>query len=86
MITEPAAPLALIRWHQRFDSRPKLIRNHTHPRHQQIVAGQHLLIRETRPRQMIADGRLTGYRAGARLIRLDLNEVDAAMQPFGGAV
>ncbi|ETB31467.1 excisionase family DNA-binding protein [Mycobacterium avium] len=36
-------------------------------------------------RQMIADGRLTGYRNGARLIRLDLNEVDAAMQPFGGA-
>ncbi|KDO94858.1 DNA-binding protein [Mycobacterium avium subsp. hominissuis A5] len=34
---------------------------------------------------MIADGRLTGYRNGARLIRLDLNEVDAAMQPFGGA-
>ena len=36
--------------------------------------------------QMIADGRLTGYRSGGRLVRLDLNEVDAAMQPFGGAV
>jgi excisionase family DNA binding protein len=36
-------------------------------------------------RQMIADGRLTGYRSGGRLIRLDLNEVDAAMKPFGGA-
>ncbi|AGM61459.1 DNA binding domain protein [Mycobacterium phage Job42] len=36
-------------------------------------------------RQMIADGRLTGYRAGARLVRVDLNEIDAAMQPFGGA-
>jgi excisionase family DNA binding protein len=35
---------------------------------------------------MIADGRLTGYRSGGRLIRLDLNEVDAAMRPFGGAV
>jgi excisionase family DNA binding protein len=35
-------------------------------------------------RQMIADGRLTGYRAGARLVRLDLNQVDAAMIPFGG--
>lgn len=33
---------------------------------------------------MIADGRLKAYRNGARLIRLDLNEVDAAMQPFGG--
>jgi excisionase family DNA binding protein len=37
-------------------------------------------------RQMIADGRLTGYRAGARLVRVDLNEIDAAMKPFGGAV
>ena len=36
-------------------------------------------------RQMIADGRLTAYRNGARLARLDRNEIDAAMQPFGGA-
>ena len=36
-------------------------------------------------RNMIADGRLTGYRNGPRLIRVDLNEVDAAMKPFGGA-
>ncbi len=36
-------------------------------------------------RQMIADGRLTGYRSGARLVRVDLDEIDAAMQPFGGA-
>jgi excisionase family DNA binding protein len=37
-------------------------------------------------RQMVADGRLTAYRCGSRLVRLDLDEVDAAMQPFGGAV
>ncbi|WP_155269466.1 excisionase family DNA-binding protein [Mycobacterium avium] len=37
-------------------------------------------------RQMIADGRLTGYRSGARLIRVDLNEIDAAMTPFGGTM
>ena len=36
-------------------------------------------------RQMIADGRLTGYRSGSRLVRVDLNELDAAMTPFGGA-
>lgn len=36
-------------------------------------------------RQMIADGRLRGYRSGTRLVRLDMNEVDAAMRPFGGA-
>lgn len=27
-------------------------------------------------RQMIADGRINAYRAGPRLIRIDLNEVD----------
>lgn len=36
-------------------------------------------------RQMIADGRLTGYRSGSRLVRVDLNEIDSAMKPFGGA-
>lgn len=36
-------------------------------------------------REMVADGRLIAYRCGSRLVRLDLNEVDAAMQPFGGA-
>ncbi|MCV7176160.1 excisionase family DNA-binding protein [Mycolicibacterium sphagni] len=37
-------------------------------------------------RQMIADGRLTGYRNGSRIIRVDLNEIDdKLMQPFGGA-
>ena len=41
MVTEPVAPLALIRRHHRFDSRPEVIRNHTHSRHRSIVAGQH---------------------------------------------
>lgn len=36
-------------------------------------------------RTMVSDGRLIGYSCGKRLVRLDLNEVDAAMQPFGGA-
>lgn len=37
-------------------------------------------------RQMIADGRITGYRNGPRLIRVDLNEIDdVVMQPFGGS-
>lgn len=35
-------------------------------------------------RQMIADGRLTGYRSGRRLVRVDLNQIDDIMQPFGG--
>lgn len=46
---------------------------------------EHLGVTERTIRTMIADRRLSGYCNGRRLIRLDLNEVDAAMQPFGGA-
>lgn len=35
-------------------------------------------------RGWITEGRITGYRINARVLRVDLNEVDAAMQPFGG--
>ena len=48
-------------------------------------AAEYLDVTDRTIRQMIADGRLTGYRCGARLVRVDLNELDAAMQPFGGA-
>ncbi len=48
-------------------------------------AADYLGVTDRTIRQMIADGRLTGYRNGMRLIRVDLNEVDAAMKPFGGA-
>lgn len=48
-------------------------------------AAEYLGVTDRTIRQMIADGRLTGYRNGPRLIRVDLNEVDAAMEPFGGA-
>jgi excisionase family DNA binding protein len=34
---------------------------------------------------MLADGRLTAYKLGNRLIRLRRSEIDAAMQPYGGA-
>ena len=33
-------------------------------------------------RRRIADGSLTGFRVGKRLIRVDLNEVDALMRPI----
>lgn len=49
-----------------------------------IEAAEYLGVTDRTIRQMIADGRLTGYRSGNRLIRVDLNEVDAAMKPFGG--
>jgi excisionase family DNA binding protein len=48
-------------------------------------SAEYLGVTDRTIRQMIADGRLRGYRSGGRLIRLDLNEVDAAMKPFGGA-
>ena len=44
----------------------------------------HLRVATKTVRSMIDDGRLRAYRSG-RVIRLDLNEVDAAMTPFGGA-
>ncbi|CNH33180.1 DNA binding domain-containing protein [Mycobacterium tuberculosis] len=36
-------------------------------------------------REWISQGKITGYRMNARVIRVDLNEIDAAFQPFGGA-
>lgn len=47
-------------------------------------AAEYLDVSTRTIRQMIADGRLTGYRASVRLVRVDLDEVDAAMQPYGG--
>jgi excisionase family DNA binding protein len=49
-------------------------------------AAEYLDVTDRTVRQMLADGRLRAYRSGKRLIRLDLNEIDAAMVPFGGAV
>jgi excisionase family DNA binding protein len=49
-------------------------------------AAEYLGVTDRTIRQMISDGRLTGFRSGKRLVRVDLNEVDAAMQPFGGAL
>lgn len=37
-------------------------------------------------RAMVSDGRLTAYRNGPKLVRLDLNEIDANMTPFGGGI
>lgn len=45
----------------------------------------YLDISERTVRAMIADGRLTAYKLGERVVRLDLDEVDAAMTPDGGA-
>jgi excisionase family DNA binding protein len=49
-------------------------------------AAQYLGVTSRTLRAMIADGRIVGYKSSSRLIRIDLNEIDAQMQPFGGAV
>ncbi len=36
-------------------------------------------------RRRIADGALTGYRMGPRLIRVDLNELDELLRPIPAA-
>ena len=65
-----------------------------HPGRSNKLTGSYLSIGETADylgvttrtvRQMISDGRLVGRRLGARVIRLRRDEIDAAMQPFGGA-
>lgn len=48
-------------------------------------AAEYLAVTDRTVRQMIADGRLRGYRSGTRLVRLRRDEVDGAMHPFGGA-
>jgi excisionase family DNA binding protein len=49
------------------------------------VAAEYLQVTDRTIRQMISDGRLTGYACGKRLVRVDLDEIDSAMTPFGGA-
>ena len=51
-----------------------------------LEAADYLGVTERTVRQMIADGRLTGYRMAKNFIRLDIDEIDAAMTPYGGSV
>lgn len=46
------------------------------------VAAEHGACSPRTIRRRIADGSLTGYRMGPRLIRVDLNELDAMLQPI----
>ncbi|WP_198967981.1 excisionase family DNA-binding protein [Mycobacterium shottsii] len=56
------------------------------PRYVSILqAAEYLGVTTRCIRAMIADGRLVGYRSGRRLVRLRVDEIDAAMKPFGGA-
>lgn len=43
---------------------------------------EHLGVSEKTLRRMISSNQITGYRAGPRLIRLDLAELDALLSPI----
>jgi excisionase family DNA binding protein len=43
---------------------------------------EYLGVCERTCRRLINSGHITGYRAGPRLIRVDLNELDAMMRPI----
>jgi excisionase family DNA binding protein len=51
-----------------------------------LEAAEYLGVTDRTIRQMVSDGRLTAYRNGRKLVRLDLNEIDARMEAFGGDV
>jgi excisionase family DNA binding protein len=46
------------------------------------AAAKYAGVDERSMRRYIATGQLTGYRMGERLIRVDLNELDAMMRPI----
>ena len=48
-------------------------------------AAQYAAVSPKTIRRWIAAGRIEGYRAGPRLIRVDLNELDATLTPVVGA-
>jgi len=43
-------------------------------------AAQYLGVHPRTIRQMLKDGRLTAHRLGGRIVRLNINEIDAALQ------
>ena len=46
------------------------------------LGAEHIGVSEKTLRRLVASGRITGYRFGPRLIRLDLNELDAMLRPI----
>lgn len=79
MATRTAKPLVPNRAQRRH---PDARRRYVSP----TDAADYLGVTTRTIRQMVADGRLTAYRSGPKLVRLDLNEIDAAMVPFGGGI
>jgi excisionase family DNA binding protein len=49
------------------------------------LAAEYLGVSDKTVRRMIASGRLTGYRVGNRIIRVDLDEVEALLRRIPAA-
>lgn len=49
------------------------------------VAAEYLDTSEYTVRRLITAGTITGYRVGKRLLRVDLNELDAMLRPIPNA-
>jgi excisionase family DNA binding protein len=47
---------------------------------------EYLGVHKVTVKNMIAHGRITAYRLGRRVVRIDLNEVDRSLVAYGGAV
>ncbi|MDO8646124.1 MAG: helix-turn-helix domain-containing protein [Candidatus Planktophila sp.] len=48
-------------------------------------AAEYIHVSPTTMRRMIASGEITGCRVGPRLIRIDLNQLDATFEPIPNA-
>jgi excisionase family DNA binding protein len=50
------------------------------------VGAEYLKISEMTLRRLIKSGRITGFKVGDRIVRVDLNELDAFASPISQAV
>lgn len=46
------------------------------------TAAEYLNVTDRTIRNLIARGEITGYRIGTRMVRVDLNEIDALLRPI----
>lgn len=46
---------------------------------------EYIGVTERTMRNYVATGKFRAYKMSSRLVRVDLNEIDAALEPFGGA-
>jgi len=49
-------------------------------------AATYLDVNERTIRNMLTDGRLKAYKLGRRIVRIRLSDIDAALEPYAGAV